>query len=231
MMSSIFTSMGRFLDRYPGARKFFRWLRFQIKKVPGLAKLSIAFDKKYFSYVGDERPYEEHGTNKDDYFESYARILSKEVHGRVLDLGCGYGYLTERYALNPEVASVLAIDKINDFRRRHLKIEYLSRDLAKEKDLPGKFDVISTSEFIEHLTEEDFLNLLPRIGGALREGGIYIGSTPRNPTKYKTFSGSRYHLREYNEKELTAILERYFRRVKVRPVSDYCMVWEAEGVK
>jgi 2-polyprenyl-3-methyl-5-hydroxy-6-metoxy-1,4-benzoquinol methylase len=222
----MFGALKNFLYRRPRLRNAVRELRWQLKRIPLLRKISVAFDRAYFSAAGTERR-----TDRDEetgeYFESYAGELTALSRGDVLDLGCGYGYLTERIARSDSVQSVLAIDKIDEFRCPHSKIRHLTLDLASVPSLPGSFDTIIASEFVEHVSEEEHDLLLHKIACALRPGGIYIGSTPENPTPYSTFSGSRFHVREYSAADLRKILTRHFRKVSVRSLPTHCLVWEA----
>jgi 2-polyprenyl-3-methyl-5-hydroxy-6-metoxy-1,4-benzoquinol methylase len=161
------------------------------------------------------------------YVERYAALVYAHAHGRVLDLGCGHGFLTCRIAERAEVTEVVGIDRIGDFRSAHPKVRFLSRDLARAADLPGEFDVVVATEFIEHLSEAAFAALLPRIAAALKPGGRFVGSTPPNPTPAPTFSGSPFHEREYQPEALAALLRRLFVDVDVRVHDSDLMTWVA----
>lgn len=216
-----------FVLKHPNLRKKIRFLRWKLKNIPIIRSGLIAFEKKYFSSCAGERYDLLNPSEANDYFESYAPILAKKSYRKVMDIGCGYGYLTKRIADNKNVEKVIGVDKIEDFRCKHPKVEYISQNLAEDTKLPSGFDVIVSSEFIEHLTEEDFRELLFKIKDSLNDDGIFIGSTPCNPTRLKVFSGSPFHLREYNENDLTNILGEYFKIVEVSAISDFCLIWEA----
>lgn len=226
-MKKIVSFLHNFLNAHPGVRSCIRWLRWQTKKVPLLRNISMLIDRQYFASSGEERPDEHNGVVGDPYFESYAAVLSKKCRGRVLDLGCGHGFLTARLAESPAVNAIVGLDKINDFRAPHPKVSYQTQDLSTTAALPKGFDTVVTSEFIEHISEEAFERLLVRVAVALLPGGIFIGSTPKNPTPYSVFSGSQFHVREYNTKDLKRILEKQFEQVSVVPISEYCLTWEA----
>ena len=227
-MKTILAWVQKFLHDHPKVRSAVRDARWQIKKVPLINRISIAFDTAYFKNAGDERLHAENADGRDEYAEAYWAFISPRVHGQVLDVGCGSGYLTKRIAANPKVQSVVGVDKIQDFQTSDPKITYVTDDLTRPKDFPGTFDVVVSSEFIEHVREVDCRKILAKITKALKPGGVFIGSTPHNPTAFKTFSGSRFHIREYNEKDLTRLLKDFFGDVVVTALSTHCLVWEAK---
>lgn len=223
----MYSIIRKILEKLPLLRRLIRWLRWQFKKIPVLRDISIAIDRSYFADAGVERPDGEHTDFDWDYFETYAKPLSQLASGRVLELGCGHGYVSERLAQSSMVTGVVAIDKIDNFLKQNSKIEYRTLDLRSDEDLPNGFDTVVASEFIEHISEDDFRKLMKKITKALKGDGRFIGSTPLNPTPYKTFSGSRFHVREYSKRDLENILKEHFREVSVTPVSQYCMTWSA----
>ncbi|MFH0891130.1 MAG: class I SAM-dependent methyltransferase [Candidatus Liptonbacteria bacterium] len=230
MIDKALSKIKSFLAGHAGLRNFVRDARWHIKRIPVLRDLSIAFDSYYFSKTGTERK-SDGELIPDAYFESYASEISSRAKGDVLDLGCGYGYLTKRIAESGQVNSIVAMDKIDDFRCHHDKIEYKTGDINLAEIGAHRYDTIVTSEFVEHLSEENYRVLLGKVARALRPGGSYLGSTPNNPTPYKTFSGSRFHAREYSQKDLLGLLGKYFHKVEVFPSSVHCLIWEAKSPK
>lgn len=144
-----------------------------------------------------------------EYFNTYARKVIEKVQGRVLDIGCGYGYLTKEIAEKNEINEVVGIDKIDskEFRCSGNKIEYIKKDISKPLGDLGVFDAITSTEFIEHISESDFKNLLVWIFSSLKAGGVFVGSTPLNPTDKEKFSDSPFHIREYQPHYFKEILE------------------------
>ena len=207
-------------------RRLLRSLHDWGSRVPVLAPAVQAADRLHLRLVAKER-YEGFGAPGRDYLEQYAAVILPKTHGRVLDLGCGHGYVAHEIARRLEVDEVVAIDKISEFHCVHPKITYRTQDLAADPRLPGGFDVVVATEFIEHIPEAAFLTLLPAIRDALREGGLFIGSTPPNPTAADTFSGSPYHCREYQPPVLRAHLDRYFTEVLLEQHGEAFMTWEA----
>lgn len=208
----------------PGQR--LRWLRDRLRRFRPLVPAVRAADRVALRWVARER-YGGRDPRERAYLEQYAAVIFPETFGRVLDLGCGHGYLTCEIAQRPDVDEVVGIDKITEFRCAHPKITYRTQDLAADPRLPGGFDVIVATEFVEHIPEAAFLALLPGIRGALRDGGRFVGSTPVNPTAADTFSNSPYHRREYQPAVLQAHLERHFAEVRVEQHGAAFMTWIA----
>jgi len=209
----------------PPLRRVARRVYDRLRGVRLLGPVFRAVDRLHLRLVAQERY--EGGEAGRDYLEQYAAALLSLTRGKVLDLGCGHGYLTIEIARRSEVTEVVGIDKIAEFRCVHPKIGYRTQDLAADPGLPGRFDVVLATEFIEHIPEAAFLRLLPAIRAALSNGGLFVGSTPINPTRSTTFSKSPYHLREYQPDVLRACLERDFAGVVVEEHNASFMTWTA----
>jgi len=217
-----------FLLRHPRFKQQLKKIKTRLTPLPLLGNFILNLEKRYFTKYAKER-YENEDLSEKKYFEGYANLIAKQTYGRVLDLGCGYGYLTKRVAERPEVTKVIGIDKIKDFHCLDRKITYVSSDVTKMKNLPKDFNVITATDFIEHLSEEDFLKLLPKIKNSLHKDGIFIGSTPLNPTNKKIFSITPYHQREYQPEIFKKILNKFFKNVEIKIISPDCFTWKAYG--
>ena len=55
-MSNPSTKVKNFLHDHPKTRNGVRWMRWQLKKIPGINRVSIAIDTHYFKNAGNERP-------------------------------------------------------------------------------------------------------------------------------------------------------------------------------
>lgn len=141
------------------------------------------------------------------YFRAYADKLKPLVHGEVLDLGCGEGWLTKELAALPSVTSILAVDKFSDqpAENHDEKIEYVASDIPSEFSTDKQFDTVVSTEFIEHITEEHLRLILPKIKTWLKPGGIFLGSTPDRivPTT------NEFHLKEYTIAELESLFAEF----------------------
>jgi SAM-dependent methyltransferase len=206
-------------------RQAWRTLRALPGRVPTAAPIVRRLDALYTRMVAQERYVG--GEVCWDYMQGYMAVILPQTRGRVLDLGCGHGYITREIAERVEVTQVVGIDKILDFRCPHSKVTYRTQDLVVSPRLPDGFDIIVATDFIEHIPEAALLTLLPSVRDALRDGGIFIGSTPANHTQAATYSGSPYHVREYQPAVLQAYFERYFIDVRLEQRPQAVMIWSA----
>jgi 2-polyprenyl-3-methyl-5-hydroxy-6-metoxy-1,4-benzoquinol methylase len=217
------------LYKHPKLRNWVREVRWQAKRIPLVGRISIAIDAAYFKNAGDERPHANEHSGGDEYTKAYGLYILSNVYGNVLDVGCGHGYLTVQIAGCSRVESVVGVDKVNDFRCPRDNVRYFTKNLTDlAEDFPGTFDVVVASEFIEHIPQEDCEKICVKIVKALKPDGIFIGSTPHNPTRFRTFSGSRFHVREYSESDLGSLLGRFFIDVEIIALPTHCLVWKTK---
>jgi len=124
-------------------------------------------------------------------FEKIESLLPK--FGTIVDIGCGYGLLTNFLALKSDKRSVIGID--NSFKRikiaqttvdKRSNIEFTLTDLRKFK-LP-KCQAVVMSDLLHHLSEEAIFNLLKRIYNQLNAGGLLIIEEVNNKPFWKYLS-------------------------------------------
>ena len=174
--------------------------------------------------MADERSTQQTHTENPDqllYDESYYTNLRPYIKGDVMDIGAGALMFVKRYINNPEVKSVLAVDKFQEnYQQAKLKLSYWTcpQDLPK-----GQFDTVVSTEFIEHIERDQLEPLLKQIVERLKDGGKFVGSTPNK----KVPTTNPYHLYEYTLDELKDILEKYFAEVKILDTGYNCTVWIA----
>lgn len=163
-------------------------------------------------------------TNEDRaYFKLYADQLLPLCKGNVLDIGCGEGWLTKQIASRAAVESIIAVDKFIEQPKatQDIKITYVHAILPDELTCKQQFNTIISTEFVEHITQEDLEKLLPNIHKWLKDDGQFLGSTPNKlvPTI------NPFHLREYTKDELQALFGRYgFKGTYLLPREDLT-VW------
>ncbi len=100
---------------------------------------------------------------------------------KILDVGCGTGFLTnEMKNMYPE-AYVCGIDisqkALTQARREYKNVRFIYTDVAKELPFPDNhFDLVVSGEHIEHLVDTDIY--LSEINRVTKTGGQLILTTP-----------------------------------------------------
>ena len=122
--------------------------------------------------------------NRDEQMriEALERVIADHrLGGSILDVGCGRGVLTRHFAKHGEI---MGIDIVEAAVRR-------GRDLFPEIDLQhrtladvntsaaGSFDLVVSSEVLEHVPRGEQSGFLREIHRALRPGGFVLLTTPR----------------------------------------------------
>lgn len=166
------------------------------------------------------------GDGGDDYFENYASPIEKLCKGKVIDIGCGHGYLTSRISNNSNVEHVIGTDRDNGYKEETKKASYRiinTEDLIQEKS--DGFDTIVCTEHIEHLSADLQMDLVEWISKNLNTDGIFLGSMPhhddpKNPCPY--------HIKTRSHDEWNSILNQYFTDVQVYKFADESYWWTAK---
>lgn len=124
---------------------------------------------------------------------------------RVLELGCGTGYVTQalRKALPDATisASEIYTNGLNHAQRRlGAGVELLQMD-AREIPFREEFDLISAFDVLEHIDEDT--RVLKRVVEALTPGGGVMLSVPQHRFLWSQVDVYSHHKRRYLTRELT----------------------------
>jgi 2-polyprenyl-3-methyl-5-hydroxy-6-metoxy-1,4-benzoquinol methylase len=166
------------------------------------------------------------GDGEDARFESYSKELVPMCKGRVLDIGCGHGYLTQKIGNLRAVNEVTGTDKLIQNTQTHPKVFYWNintEELYKTTNM-GEFQTIISTEHIEHIGWRLHQPLLDWIKLHLSADGHFIGSmpTPDDPE-----NPNQFHLKTYTLEEWTDILYHNFKQVVCKMVYKDCYCWDA----
>jgi SAM-dependent methyltransferase len=130
---------------------------------------------------------------------------------RIIDIGCGNGWLTAELS---RFGSATGLDLYADAARvRHPKLAFIDGDILT-LDLDQRFDVVVTSEVIEHLLVEDQPRFVRKCSNLLFPRGWLVLTTP-NPSVMKRLV-AHIHLQPQpienwlKPQELRALVESFF---------------------
>ncbi len=133
------------------------------------------------------------------YFRNLYKPLKKYIaniqHGKVLDVGCAYGYMLANFPSNFEKSGIdVSAHAIAEAKKRlpqaNLVVGGAEDPFPFE---PNSFDVVISNDVLEHLTNPG--NALKNIYRVLKKGGIFYINCP-NPNLFR-----RVLLRKADEKE------------------------------
>lgn len=138
------------------------------------------------------------------------KVIKKRNLNSILDIGCGSAIKLMRLVY-PTCKHVYGINEgaIIEYCRKNYDINtFYKDDIEKPRlDLDKKFDMIISSDVIEHLENPD--NLVKYIKKYSHENTYIIISTPERDTlrgKSTTSTPNKSHVREWNRKELSEYL-------------------------
>lgn len=139
----------------------------------------------------------------------FAKVIT-EKRASHLDLGCGIGYGLAMLGCPRGVGVDISAEAV-DLAKQHYGESSLSFHQADLNDLELglKFDMITSFEVIEHLTDHHVL--LRTAVRHIAEEGVFIISIP-NPT-YHGSALNPYHLHDISPAQMVAMLESYFMQV------------------
>jgi SAM-dependent methyltransferase len=151
------------------------------------------------------------------------RWFSRYATGKtVLDFGCGTGY--GAYELSRYARRVDAVDistEAIEFARANYRASNLTfTRIGRIEVCPLPFedriyDLVVSNQVIEHIREpERYLSEAKRV---MTEAGVLVLATPDRTTRLFPYQRpwNQYHVREYSENELIAMLLKHFADVRI----------------
>ena len=142
---------------------------------------------------------------------------------RIIDLGCGTGWLTAIVAqFGPSIGVDLSDEAVREASRKYPFVSFFQTDISSWNYPKGQFDIVISQEVIEHV--ENQAAHLDIAAELLRSGGYLILTTPNARTFYAMpretrESWSNQPIENWlTKKELSELLERSFCQVKVSTI-------------
>lgn len=148
-----------------------------------------------------------------------ATLLTRHVAraGQVLELGCGSGelltYLAERFPRVSFTGIDISVAKLQSGESSALgNLEFQAGDCVEPVKPPHMYDLVISSQVLEHFHPQDVPRHLRAVCQLLRPGGVFELDTPNRSTGphdisvFFTGEASGTHLKEWTVAELSAAL-------------------------
>lgn len=181
--------------------------------------------KSFFDY---DKLYSEEGAyhwdmakRKDRFYIQHTKIISNLISkfgiGKILDVGCGDGYITSLIFENFKDVIGIDISKkaIKFAREKNQGVTFVVGTCTNLPFSDESFDTIVASEVIEHINYNDGKAFLKEARRVLSPKGKIIISTPNLSNLYRRYLRILYknpeHLKEYTKNELIELLSAHFR--------------------
>ena len=122
--------------------------------------------------------------------EKRIKRLKNNQSIKILDAGCGSGWLSSRLSVYGEVTGIDISEKsIEEAKVNYPGIRFICMDAREDFQLDEKFDIIVSSEVIEHVIEQE--KYFNNIASMLKTHGTLILTTPNGKWKKPYFTGYR----------------------------------------
>jgi SAM-dependent methyltransferase len=137
---------------------------------------------------------------------AFRRHVARQTRPRVLEIGCGTGYVLQGLAVENryELTGLEAhIAGLRHARSRLPSVEFVQAD-ARNLPYESAFDAVGAFDVIEHISEDD--TVLASIRRALKPGGILVATVPQHMWLWSATDELAKHKRRYARRDLSAKL-------------------------
>jgi SAM-dependent methyltransferase len=174
---------------------------------------SAIYDDGYF-FGGEYLDYPAERSALERNFDIYlSRVREHLPEGRLLEIGCAYGYFLARAQRYYDVLGVDVNAAAVEHARTRLGVEAWCGDVQTMELPTAPFDVVANFAVIEHLARPD--RLVERAAALLRPGGIFACVTPDLSSRLARLRGRKWrmihpptHVSYFTRPALAALFER-----------------------
>jgi SAM-dependent methyltransferase len=137
---------------------------------------------------------------------TFRRYLKHKIQPRVLEVGCGTGYVLQCLAAENRYALTGLESHIAGLRHARSRLPGVELVQADARVLPyeSKFDAVGVFDVIEHISEDEAV--LASIHRALKPGGIIVVTAPQHKWLWSCTDEEAMHKRRYTRHELSSKL-------------------------
>ena len=174
------------------------------------------------------------------FLSVYELIQNYKVH---LDYGCGPGTFIGNYSRLESVGVDISEIQISFAKKKYgTNFEFFNTSQIEQENFNKKFDVITSIELIEHLTDEEILKLLDDLYDLLDEGGILVLTTPNFSSTYSLIelavnifgkvSYKEQHINKFNKSRLLELLNQSnFEKIEICKIMNYGIFFSIFSIK
>ena len=174
------------------------------------------------------------------FLSVYELIQNYKVH---LDYGCGPGTFIGNYSKLESVGVDISEIQISFAKKKYgTNFEFFNTSQIEQENFNKKFDVITSIELIEHLTDEEILKLLDELYDLLDEGGILVLTTPNFSSTYSLIelavnifgkvSYKEQHINKFNKSRLLELLNQSnFEKIEICKIMNYGIFFSIFSIK
>ena len=174
------------------------------------------------------------------FLSVYELIQNYKVH---LDYGCGPGTFIGNYSKLESVGVDISEIQISFAKKKYgSNFEFFNTSQIEQENFNKKFDVITSIELIEHLTDEEILKLLDDLYDLLDEGGILVLTTPNFSSTYSLIelavnifgkvSYKEQHINKFNKSRLLELLNQSnFEKIEICKIMNYGIFFSIFSIK
>jgi SAM-dependent methyltransferase len=136
----------------------------------------------------------------------FRQYLGDQAHPRVLEVGCGTGFVLQRLAAEGRYQLTGLEEHLAGLRHARQRLPAVEFVQADARDLPyeAEFDAIGAFDVIEHIDED--AAVLASIHRALRPNGIVVLTVPQHKWLWSATDEQAMHKRRYTRRDLSAKL-------------------------
>lgn len=136
----------------------------------------------------------------------FARFLGTQKEKKILEIGCGTGYVLQGLTSYPNfklAGADIYLDGLKFAQKKLPGIDFFQLD-ATQMPFANEFDAMGAFDVIEHI-EEDVL-VMSNLNKALKSKGYLFVTVPQHMFLWSKTDEIGFHKRRYSRKELTSKL-------------------------